>query len=593
MAERYRRLYELPGGCCAAGAPVLIRSGALLEDTRSRNLLVQLKFYNLSPETVVGLTVRLDFPSQPGQPLLRSYSRLKAGEAEEFGQDTALMVPDRSVRSFRAGVIAVDFADGTRWKDRNAQWEEMPPVQTLAAAYGPQLAQQYRVRYGTDCVYVPFAFGDFWQCTCGAVNRSSSASCRRCHRLGKAYLNINLDSLRDECGESMEEEDCGEEDKGSAEMRAESGELRRILPLALLGLFLIAVIIFATPRVLNAIMTIPVASPAPGVESPVPSDPSEELPVETVPIQTEPPTFTPEQLKAQSYENAMQLLEEERYNEARAAFLKLGGFRDSETMANEAVYRKAEGLLQFIRDYDEQDIYALLSLEARGTNRFSMASEKALELGSQAVSALRSACGGDRVDVTFTENPSGTLRPLAACVKDLYLLLDGYQDSEKRLEELETLTDYTKDFYMLCEAGDIDGAYTWLERYHGVFNGKDHWLQLLALYKPFCGDWGPDHAGDPTLLPMTLQHDVVCTRFNSRVLIQGDRATLRLRFTEGEEEYYVDLSTDTGATNFLYNLHGIYYIGAINVSGNFGYYKYYDDALQGSVEYARAPGGES
>ena len=52
MAERFTKLYELPGGLYAPGAPVLIRAGALLRDNLAKNTVVQMKLYNLDPRTI-------------------------------------------------------------------------------------------------------------------------------------------------------------------------------------------------------------------------------------------------------------------------------------------------------------------------------------------------------------------------------------------------------------------------------------------------------------------------------------------------------------------------------------------------------------
>ena len=51
MAERFTKLYELPGGLYAPGAPVLIRAGALLRDNLAKNTVVQMKLYNLDPRS--------------------------------------------------------------------------------------------------------------------------------------------------------------------------------------------------------------------------------------------------------------------------------------------------------------------------------------------------------------------------------------------------------------------------------------------------------------------------------------------------------------------------------------------------------------
>ena len=49
-----------------------------------------------------------------------------------------------------------------------------------------------------------------------------------------------------------------------------------------------------------------------------------------------------------AYDSAMQLLEDRNYSQARLQFLDLKGFENSGDMAREAVYRKAQGLFEFI-----------------------------------------------------------------------------------------------------------------------------------------------------------------------------------------------------------------------------------------------------
>ena len=139
---------------------------------------------------------------------------------------------------------------------------------------------------------------------------------------------------------------------------------------------------------------------------------------------------------------------------------------------------------------------------------------------------------------------------------------------------------------MLCQAGNIYGAYDWLQAYPGDFAGREHWLQLLDLYKPFCGDWVL-FAGDYTLLPLTVGHQFPCTQFNSRVMIDGDIATLRLLVREGESEFNVDLLAETGTTNFSYAVDGVYYSGAVNQLDHFAYVTFRNGAIASSCEYER------
>ena len=57
MAERYTKLYTLPGNLYAAASPVLISAGALLKDSQTGKFLSQLKFKNISPRDISALKV--------------------------------------------------------------------------------------------------------------------------------------------------------------------------------------------------------------------------------------------------------------------------------------------------------------------------------------------------------------------------------------------------------------------------------------------------------------------------------------------------------------------------------------------------------
>lgn len=587
MAERFTRLYELPGGLYAPGAPVLIRAGALLRDTISKNVIAQVKLYNLDARTIRSATLALVLwdaeGNSLGEEIRRSFANLRAGQDAEFGQRTALVLPYREASSFSVWVAEVVFADGTRWEDSGEIWEAVARPVSLEDAYGSEeMAAQFRIRYGTDCRYAPHEDRWLWQCTCGTVNRENEKSCHRCHRVRRAQLNVNEDSLRGECAQRLEEEKLQAEEELDAltEEKTRKKRLIRGFAIGVPLLALIAVIYFG-PRLLDRIVPLPVATPTPTFT--IPSPPPTPVPS---PTPTPAPTLSPEEQREADYAQAVALLEAGSYSASRATFLKLDSFKASEQLAQEAVYRKAVALYDFIKQYDERDIYALLSMEPGGANRFSLSTEKALALGSTVVDELRVTCGKDIVDVTMADTPSAGLKPLASCAKELLALLGDYKDSASYLSSLQDLTDYTKDFYMLCKAGDIYGAYDWLQNYAGEFAGREHWLQLLDLYKPFCSNWGL-YAGDITLMPLTVGHQFPCTRFNSRVMISGDYATLRLLIREGESEYNVDLTADTGSTSFSCAVGNAYYGAAINNVDHMAYMKFADGQMVSSCEYMR------
>lgn len=281
-----------------------------------------------------------------------------------------------------------------------------------------------------------------------------------------------------------------------------------------------------------------------------------------------------EQLLLQrSYDTAVQQLELQQYSQARQAFLKLGDFEDSADLAMEAVYRKAIGLYDYIVRYDVRQVYADLSTSPERGSSFAIPKDAALAMGSQCVADLYAACGKDPVDVNLTDQPSQSMRPLADCVTDLFAQLKDYRDSSDRIAGIRDATDYTRDFFMLCETGDLHGALEWLASYEGEFADKELWQARLELYLPFCTSWSL-YSGDATVIPLTVWRNGRCMDCSTRVLLTNNQATLRLSANDGEE-YYLDLVSALDDTYFLNQEDPNFrYLLVINNVGRMSYLKY-------------------
>ena len=215
MPERYTKLYELPSSLYSPGAPVMLRAGALLRDNLSRNVLAQLKLYSLDKRTITAVKVAIEMLARNGDnlggELMRSYTDLNVSQDEEFGHRTAQVLPFREIDSFRARVAEVRFSDGSSWEDPGHGWIPVAPPITLAEYYNSEeMAAQFRIRYGTDCIYAPQDLGEIWQCTCGTINFREEKSCHCCHRVRKAQLGVNEDSLRHECELRLKNEKAAE-----------------------------------------------------------------------------------------------------------------------------------------------------------------------------------------------------------------------------------------------------------------------------------------------------------------------------------------------------------------------------------------------
>ena len=290
----------------------------------------------------------------------------------------------------------------------------------------------------------------------------------------------------------------------------------------------------------------------------------------------------------ETYDRALALLEEGSYSKALSLFENLDGFSDSKAMVTECRYRKAVSIFHFLSAHDVTWIFASISMDPDVTSIFSLPAEEALRLGSASVDELRASCGKDATDIRLEDTPTGQLAPLKDALKDLFLSLGDYADSASFPEQIEKVTDYTRDFFMLCSTGDLYAAKDWLDSFDGVFPDRERWENLLSIYLPYCGYWEL-YLGDSSLLAFTLGQDFTSNSLSTRVILTRDTAVLRLSFGDGLA-WNVDLPGELGETLFINSdLDSGYYMGALN-NGHFVYMRYSRDwdSLLSSCDYSPA-----
>lgn len=319
MAERYEKKYALPERLYADGAPVIIDTGALLYDNTAKRHLVQLNFLCLAEKAVAFVRVSITPTDADGNALGEGvtylYGELNAKRDDEFGRKAAIIIPDVIPEGFRVFVQEVGYADGSAWDGTGAAWTPLKGAKKLAEALGDEeLARQYRIRYGSDCVLLPGGERGLWTCTCGAVNRDEEEKCHRCRRVYAALKNVNVGSLRSESAQRVESE-RQQADEEQTEKKAARKKL--IITLAVL-----------VPLILAAIAAFIVV-----------------------------PQYMREK---EDYAAAQSLLAAGYYDEAEAAFAALGDYADSAEMAEKAVpYARAEYLISCAA---QDDVGGLLSI---------------------------------------------------------------------------------------------------------------------------------------------------------------------------------------------------------------------------------------
>lgn len=666
MSDRYTLLYSMDSALYAPGVPVLIAAGSLLRDSFSSHLLAQLKYVNLGAEPIAAVTVRITMLDKNGKelpkPVEYRYQDLEAGRGAEFGRKVAIVLPDRAACAFSASVIEIGFAGGGVWKaSGDENWLSVGKKQTLEEALGDaDLAEQYRVRYGKDCLYFPRELGaGLWCCTCGAVNFSSEQKCPLCRRSLSAMRTVDLNDLRAECaGRLKNEQTQAAEDKVAAE--AKKKKRIRLAAVVLPALLVLALLLVTVPPRLASLraymdaadlleageyeeaaeaftalgsyrdsaeqaqMNVPYqrgkkifALAGEGEKSSLAfigkrleDIPTEEYgdnataallyqaaievfeslgdykdcPQYVFQCQEAIDGFRQQKLK-QEYGVAEALLDAGNYLQAREAFLALGDFEDSADMATEALYRKGVALVEFTGQVKVRYLYAQFSSDPDVPDTFYITEDRAVEIGSEAIGQLRAACGRDLVDVRVEEPPEGCLTMLDS-LQELFRSFGDYKDSAGYVDDLELAKDFTRPFFLLCEEGDVYGAYDWLQAYEEEFPDRERWLELLEAYKPFCGDW-TFNTGDPTLIPLTVGQEGSAARVSTGVVVSLDSITLRISAEDGS--YTVEMTAAPGEQTFRNEGDGSrwYYLN-LTLADRFAYMKYSSEGMAGSCDYNRS-----
>ena len=316
MAERYHRLFTLPGTLYSPGAPLLIAAGALLQDTQSGRLIAQLKLRNLDSRPIKALKVRITSQDTVGRTLgdatEHAYLDLHAARDEDFGQKTPLVLPEAETRTYLPSVIEVAFADNTVWTaEPNAEWTVLPEAQPLSAALSdPELIRQFQLQFGERSDFMPARMGNLWRCACGAINHAEESVCHACERQANALLNVDLAKLAEEKDARLAREETervaaekkAEEEKRLAEETAAAAREKRNKIFAIVGA--------ATAAVLAAMLIV--------TKIIIPNG---------------------------EYNEAVALMDAGKYDEAIAAFEAMNGYKDSETQISEVHYREANALM--------------------------------------------------------------------------------------------------------------------------------------------------------------------------------------------------------------------------------------------------------
>lgn len=363
MAERYSRLFSLPEDLYTAGAPLVIAAGALLMDNQSGKVLAQLKMRSISDKVINSIKLLVTGTNRAGDVLCREehvYEGLNAARDSFFGQREAVLLSDSTVRSFTVQLLNVSFSDGSRYIGGMEEWKPLPVQADLnQRLFDTELIRQYRLETSNLSRFVPLETQDLWMCACGEINHKGE-SCHRCDQTldqCKKYLSVDL--LRENKNLRLN----GEAVQAALDeaRRQSRGKLLRHILLVLIPLLLIAGIAFGAHKIFERRDIIYVEACRLYNEG---EFAEAALLFDKLGHYKDAGTLAAKSKKADaeiaSYNRAVKLLDNGRWDDAHEAFLSLGKYEDSAELAQEALYRKGQSLLEKEDYAGAREVFAAL-----------------------------------------------------------------------------------------------------------------------------------------------------------------------------------------------------------------------------------------
>ena len=351
--ERYSSLFRLPEKLYTQGSPLLIAAGALLKDNQTGNILAQIKFRGLSNKEIKAVKVNIRAFDISGAEMQGvdgyQYLDLSAARNAEFGQKTAVTLPDSVTRSFSVVCTSVIFSDNSVWEaEENAVWEPLPKQQNLENLIG-NLAQQYRRDTSIQSHLEPLEYSDLWICSCGAVNRRRESQCCCCGvNRNTIFSALNAESLTQNQSqfEAKEAERRTIQERETKKRQAKIKKIAIISSAAAVVVIVFAVLItqvFIPMQQYNSAVSLMDAG---NYEEAITA--FEELGDYSDSAQKieECAALKEEARLQENYQEAMGFLDNGDYPSAIKAFSNLGNYKDSQEQVKKATYQYANNLVE-------------------------------------------------------------------------------------------------------------------------------------------------------------------------------------------------------------------------------------------------------
>ena len=304
MSERFESILAFDDNIWCKSSPVLIEKGALLKDTYSNKLLIQLKFMNISSNTIAGLNLRIACRSKLSNTSINvdfSYTDFNAEKGDYFGDRVPLYLPNSNLREFDFIVTKVIFKNGKQWNNEEIFYP-IPKESTDINVLG-DLKEQFKrdiwdiykkeqKRIVTQTVYMPVFKHDYWLCTCGAFNLSEENECCKCGISKKSLSEaVNIENITE--NQNLYNLKIQEETKRVNEINRK--RIKKLL-ISLIGLVIIIILLFVGKAAVTSIS------------------------------------------RSNDYNKAVELFNEKEYQKSYNLFTSLGNYKDTNNYLHDILY---------------------------------------------------------------------------------------------------------------------------------------------------------------------------------------------------------------------------------------------------------------
>ena len=317
MEERFKKLFETEEDLYTDGSPIILEKGVLLLDTKSNKLVIQMKFCNISEKPFKALYISFDtYDTSDVQmsPVEYKYLDLNVDYGRSFGADKAIILENSIVRSFKVNKYSVVY-DDNEIKTFSPPFSQLPDSDFLQNKFtNEELIKQYCIETSRYSKYVPIQYGNIWKCSCGKWN--SKYVCWNCKVLKKdIFGKISDPELTANKEKRLEQEAFDKEIQEAQrikDQKAEQIKRKRMRNIAIAGCVLVVGGILYSSFVQPYI----------------------------------------------TYQHGKKLLSEKKYDDSIAEFAKVEGYKDAQSLIDDAYYQKGESLLKE-KKFDSLNNYKL------------------------------------------------------------------------------------------------------------------------------------------------------------------------------------------------------------------------------------------